>query len=65
MTEKERNEIEDINAQIDGIDDPRECYALVRNAISEHESAGEMISDDLAMLERTLLTECLVESQGR
>ncbi len=65
MTEKERQEIVDLNSLLDATEDPRECYALVKTRIAEHEHAGEGISDDLAMLERTLLNECLSASQGR
>ena len=65
MTEKQREEIVELNSRLECLDDPRECYALVKMRIAEHERAGERVSDDLAMLERSLLNDCLLASQGR
>ncbi len=65
MTDKQREEIVELNDRLDVLDDPRECYTLVKQRIAEHQNAGETVSEDLAMLERSLLSDCLVESQGR
>ncbi|MGH1418298.1 MAG: hypothetical protein ACRBCJ_05520 [Hyphomicrobiaceae bacterium] len=65
MTEKQREEILELNNRIDDLDDPRECYALIKSRIAECRQAGEEVSDDLAMLERSLLNDCLLASQGR
>ena len=65
MTDKQREEIVELNDQLDVIDDPRECYTLVKQRIEEHNNAGEKVSEDLEMLERSLLNDCLLASQGR
>ncbi len=46
-------------------DDPRRCYALVKQRISEYRQSGNDIPDDLVRMERTLMVECMQESQGR
>lgn len=46
-------------------DDPRRCYALVQQKIREYRQAGDNVPDDLVRMEKTLMTECLAESQGR
>ncbi|MFA5958522.1 hypothetical protein [Hyphomicrobium sp.] len=46
-------------------DDPRQCYALVRERISAFRDSGRDIPDELSKLERQLMTECMLASQGR
>lgn len=46
-------------------DDPRACYALVKQRISEYRQQGSAVPDDLARMERSLMVECMLESQGR
>ena len=46
-------------------DDPRRCYALVKQRISEYRQSGNDIPDDLVRMERTLMVECMQASQGR
>jgi hypothetical protein len=46
-------------------DDPRQCYVLVRERISEFRDSGRDIPDELSKLERQLMTECMLASQGR
>ncbi|MBU1212142.1 MAG: hypothetical protein KJ587_12810 [Alphaproteobacteria bacterium] len=58
-------EVAELNGLIDEVDDPRECYAAVRDCIRRHREAGEEIPEDLKRLERVMLTECLSASQGR
>jgi len=58
-------EVAEINTRLDEVDDPRECYRLVRQRIAEHKSKGEIVPDDLALLEKSLLAECNAASQGR
>lgn len=65
MTDKQREEIVELNGQLEVLDDPRECYTLVKKRIAEHQNAGETVSEDLVMLERSVLNDCLLESQGR
>ena len=65
MTEEVEREIEEVNLRIDELDDPRACYAMIRERIRKHRLAGESIPEDLQRLERAMLAECLAESQGR
>ncbi len=46
-------------------DDPRRCYALVKQRISEYRQMGTTIPEDLVRMERALMVECMQESQGR
>ncbi len=46
-------------------DDPRACYALVKQRISEYRQSGNAVPDDLARMEHSLMVECMLESQGR
>ena len=46
-------------------DDPRRCYALVKQRISEYRQMGTTIPEDLVRIERALMVECMQESQGR
>lgn len=65
MAQVDRDEIAEINSRIEEAEDPRECYQLVREKIKMRERRGESVPDDLLRLERTLLTECNAQSQGR
>ncbi len=46
-------------------DDPRQCYALVKERIGEFRDSGRAIPDELTRLEKLLMTECMLASQGR
>ncbi len=46
-------------------DDPRRCYAIVQKRISEFRQAGSTVPEDLQRMERSLMNDCLAESQGR
>jgi hypothetical protein len=46
-------------------DDPRQCYALVKERISEFRDSGRDVPDELKKLEKLLVTECMLASQGR
>lgn len=46
-------------------DDPRQCYALVKERISEFRDSGQAIPVELSNLEKRFLTECMLASQGR
>lgn len=46
-------------------DDPRQCYALVKERISEFRDSGRDVPDELTKLEKQLMTECMLASQGR
>ena len=65
MSEQMQSEIANINSQMDSFDDPRQCYALVKERIQNYRAQGASVPEDLARLERHLLTECLCASQGR
>lgn len=46
-------------------DDPRRCYALVKERINSFKQQGRRVPDDLVRMERALMTECMAASQGR
>jgi hypothetical protein len=46
-------------------DDPRQCYVLVQQRISEFRDSGRVVPDELKRLEKRLMTECMAASQGR
>jgi hypothetical protein len=46
-------------------DDPRRCYALVKQRISEYRQSGNSVPEDLVRMEKSLMTECMAASQGR
>ena len=65
MSMQQQSEIAELNEEIDEVDDPRTCYALVQARIRKYRQAGWAVPDDLARIERHLMTECMSESQGR
>lgn len=65
MSEDLLREIAEVNGRIDDLEDPRVCYAMIQERIRLCEKQGEAVPDDLHRLEKSLLTECLSESQGR
>lgn len=59
-------EIADLVQQMEQTaDDPRYAYALVKQRIAEVRQMGAPVPEDLTRLERSLMVECLAESQGR
>ena len=60
-----QDEVADLNLKFDAIDDPRECYRLVQERIKQHLIDGTEAPEDLAILQRQLMSECMAESQGR
>jgi hypothetical protein len=46
-------------------DDPRRCYVLVKQRISELRKSGRDVPDELSRLEKRVLRECMLASQGR
>lgn len=46
-------------------EDPRRCYAFVKERISAIRRSGTTVPEDLRKLEKTLMTQCMFESQGR
>jgi hypothetical protein len=65
MTDQMQGEIAELNLKLEEIDDPRRSYALVQERIRLYRSLGRPIPEELARIERRVMTECLRESQGR
>lgn len=65
MSEQMQSEIADLNSKFEEIDDPRRCYALVQERIRRYRENGTGVPQDLELLAKQLLTDCLCESQGR
>lgn len=65
MSEQMQSEIADLSNQMEAIEDPRRCYALVKERIMGYRQKGVAVPRELALLEKQLMTECLAESQGR
>jgi hypothetical protein len=65
MSNQMQGEIANLNSQFEDLDDPRECYALVKERIQHYQTVGSGVPEDLARMERQLFTECLCQSQGR
>ncbi len=59
-----QGEIANLNAQIEGIDDPRAGFAIVQSRIRSLRQAGREIPADLLRMERNLHTECICQSRG-
>lgn len=58
-------EVAALNQEFDALDDPRDCYRLVKEHIRRHHNEGTRVPEDLTLLERQLMCECMAESQGR
>lgn len=65
MSEQMSSELRDLSEQMAQMDDPRQCYRLVKERISHYQQTGSDVPADLASLERQLMAECMAESQGR
>ncbi|MDX2309439.1 MAG: hypothetical protein NW216_14460 [Hyphomicrobium sp.] len=60
-----QSEIVELNHRFDELDDPRDCYALLRERINTYRSRGVAVPEELKRMEALLVTECLQQSQGR
>jgi hypothetical protein len=65
MSDQMQSEIAELNHRMEELEDPRDCYALVKERINTYRSSGERVPDDLTRMERQLMTECMAQSQGR
>lgn len=65
MPNQMQSEIAELNVELDQTDDPRECYAKVQAKIRRYRQAGIKVPEDLALIEKRLMTECMAASQGR
>ena len=65
MTEQMQSEIAELNVKLEQIDDPRRSYAIVLERIRSYNAHGYQVPEALALMERRLAAECMIESQGR
>lgn len=65
MTDQMQAEIAELNHRLEEIDDPRRSYAMVLERIRAYRAADRQVPEALALMERRLARECLIESQGR
>jgi hypothetical protein len=65
MPNQMQSEIAELNSELEVIDDPRECYAKVQARIRSYRQAGMTVPEDLALIEKRLMWECMAASQGR
>jgi hypothetical protein len=65
MPNQMQSEIAELNIELEQIDDPRECYAKVQAKIRGYRQAGMTVPEDLALIEKRLMAECMAASQGR
>ena len=60
-----QSEIAELNTQIESLEDPRDRYAAVQEKIRRYRASGDKVPDDLRLMERQLINECMQYSQGR
>jgi len=65
MSTQMQGEIALLNSELERTDDPRECYAKVQAKIRGYRQSGAKVPDDLVLIEKLLVAECLAASQGR
>jgi len=65
MPNQMQSEIAALNNELEQTDDPREGYAKVQAKIGKLRQAGKKVPDDLVLIEKRLMHECMAASQGR
>jgi hypothetical protein len=65
MPNQMQSEIAELNGELDQTDDPREAYAKVQAKVRRYRQAGVKVPDELALIEKRLMFECMAASQGR
>jgi hypothetical protein len=65
MANQMQSEVAELNVELEDMDDPRECYARVHAKIRQYRQAGLNVPEELALIEKRLMAECLAASQGR
>jgi hypothetical protein len=65
MSIQMQGEIAQLNSELELTDDPREGYVKVQAKIRGYRQAGVKVPDDLMLIEKRLVAECLAASQGR
>lgn len=64
-SEQMQSEIAQLNSELDTCEDLRHGYRLVQERIRKYRQSGIAVPEDLARIEKRMLSECLAESQGR
>ena len=65
MANQMQSEIAELNTELEEVEDPRDCYAMVQARIRRYRQAGQNVPEDLTLIERRLMNECMAASQGR
>ncbi len=65
MANQMQSEIAELNTELEEVEDARECYAMVQARIRRYRQAGQKVPEDLTLIERRLMNECMAASQGR
>lgn len=65
MANQMQSEIAELNSELEDVEDPRECYTMVQARIRRYRQAGKKVPEDLSLIERRLMNECMAASQGR
>ena len=65
MANQMQSEIAELNTELEEVEDPGECYAMVQARIRRYRQAGQKVPEDLTLIERCLMNECMAASQGR
>lgn len=65
MSEQMQGEIAQLSSELEQLDDLREGYARVRAKILGYRQAGMRVPEELTLLEKHLVAECMAASQGR
>jgi hypothetical protein len=65
MSDQMQSEIAQLNRTFEELEDPRKCFALLQERMRQYRAAGWSIPEDMKLLERRIMNECLAESQGR
>jgi hypothetical protein len=65
MTNQMQSEIAQLNVELEQTDDPREAYAMVLAKIARYRQAGQKVPEELALIEKRVVHECMAASQGR
>jgi hypothetical protein len=65
MPNQMQSEIAELNVELEQTDDPREAYSKVQAKVRRYRQAGIKVPDDLALIEKRLMAECMAASQGR
>lgn len=65
MSNQMQSEVAELNVELDELDDPRECYVKVQAKIRQYRQSGLNVPEELTLIEKRLMAECLAASQGR